>query len=367
GKLNLDVPSSASVGQKVKIQGTTEIPDGIDKVLISVTDKFNTNQITTDTVPSGSTTLYGKKVNIDDGAFEYELDTGDLGLRAGSYKITAYWVSDTTVKDITSIVLQSESIDVSVLDSTISTRDKIRVAGTTTGEPDEVRLLIVAEGIAAYRDVTVTDDEFEEDLESTDWNWYSPAGATAAPATYSPGTYEIYALHPMGDGAFDMDADTATNMQRLAAKGYDVFQTILSMTAIDDEVGSATSIGIQYPSLALDAIADVNEGDDLEITGATNRADGTFFILTIDGPKADETATVEAADGAISATFDTTGWQTGSYHVTAEDIDNTVADEADFNIVQGVPNIMVDVSVSPTSVEVGEDATVTATAENKGT
>jgi|GEM_PF-5962192 len=367
GQLSLDVPSSASVGQKVKIQGTTEIPDGTDVIIISVTDKYGTNQITTDSVTSGSTTIYGKDVNVDDGSFEYELNTGDLSLRAGSYKITAYWTADITVKDMTSIVLKSESIDVSVLDSTISTRDKIRVVGTTTGEPDEVRVLIVAKGIAALKNITVTDDAFEEELDSTDWEWFSPAGTTTAPTTYTPGTYEIYALHPMGGGTFDMDTDTSTNMQRLAAKGFDVFSTILGMTAIDDEVSSATSIGLQYPSLTLDATADVNTDDGLEISGATNRADGTFFILNVDGPGIDETATIEAADGAISATFDTTGWPIGSYHVTAEDIDNTVSDEASFNVVQGVPNIMVDVSVSPSSVDIGETTTVTATAENKGT
>ncbi|MDY6865546.1 MAG: cohesin domain-containing protein [Halobacteriota archaeon] len=98
------------------------------------------------------------------------------------------------------------------------------------------------------------------------------------------------------------------------------------------------------PSLTLDPIPDVIQGDDLEITGTTNRADGTYFIINVDGPGTDETATAEAADGSISATFDTTGWQVGSYHVTAEDIDNTCSDEVYFKIVKlatiSIPDVM---------------------------
>lgn len=291
------------------------------------------------------------------------------GLILGPYsqKAQAYQTDDTTIKDISSIIGKSESIVVDLLGSTILTEDDLCVVGLTTREPDKVRLLIVSEGIAGLRDVTVIDDEFEEELDSTDWDWYSSEGATKTPSSYIPGTYELYAIHPMSDGAFDMDADKETNMKRLAAKGYDAFMTILGMNTIDDEVSSGKSIGIQYPSLALDPVDDVKNGEDLEITGATNRADGIFFILNVDGPGIDETVTAKVTNGVISATFDTSDWQPGSYRVTAEDIDDICSDEADFNVLQNEMNVFYEIKVTPSVIEMGESADITVSVENRGT
>ncbi|MDY6965191.1 MAG: PGF-CTERM sorting domain-containing protein [Halobacteriota archaeon] len=379
GGITLDVPSSADVGQKIDIKGTTDVPDGVDRILISVEDRYGSYLLNDgDTVTVGSTTVTGKDVDVDDGEFELELHTGDVNgdgatsMRAGSYKISAYWVSDSSVKDVASLVLKSETISVNVVNPVISTKDKIFIEGTTSGEPDEVRAFIVGKDIAAVKNLTVTDDTFEEELEAGDWDkWYTPGGETGDPTAYTPGNYRLYVLHSMADGAFDMDTSTLIGgvggaMTKMAAKGFDHYYVLSTMLATDDEITDGTDISVAYPSLALDPIPDVTQGDELVISGTVNRADGTYFNVNVVGPGVDEIETTEAADGAISATFDTTDWALGSYLVTVEDIDAITSAQADFNVVIGIPNINIDIDVDPSSVNVGEMVTVTASATNDG-
>ncbi|MDY6964785.1 MAG: dockerin type I domain-containing protein [Halobacteriota archaeon] len=378
--ITLDVPGTADVGQKVDIKGTTDAPDGVDQILIAVEDRYGTYLLDDgDTVIVGSTTVTGKDVDVDDGEFEFELNTVDVNgdgltsMRAGSYKISAYLVSDTSLKDFASIVLKSETIEVNVVNPVISTHDKIMVEGTTTGGPDEVRMILEGKNISAVKNLTVTDDRFEKEMEASDWNsWWTPEGMTATPYTYTTGSYNLYVIHPMGDGVFEMDINPhlgglASCMQQIAAKGFDDYYVTSTMYSDEDEiVAGPVEITIAYPSLKIDTISDVVQGDELVISGTVNRADGTYFNVNVIGPGVDEIETIEAADGAISATFDTTGWALGSYLVTVEDIDGLTSAQAEFNVVMGIPNINIDVEVDPASVDVGDTTMVTVYAKNDG-
>ena len=142
----------------------------------------------------------------------------------------------------------------------------------------------------------------------------------------------------------------------------------LYMLQTTDDEFDETEVAIGYPFLTLDSVADVVQDDDLVISGATNRADETLFIVSVSGHGTEETATPEVSNGTISATFDTTGWAIGSnYLVTVEDTDNTVSQQANFDVVAGVPNIVVTLDVTPTEANVGDSVTAKATATNAGT
>ncbi|MDY6960011.1 MAG: hypothetical protein SVK08_12750, partial [Halobacteriota archaeon] len=79
GEINLDVPSSAKIGEEVKIKGTTTLPDSTD-IGIIINDKYNN--------------VVDSKHNVDitNGYFEWDWDTSVM--KAGSYKVIAFWDED---------------------------------------------------------------------------------------------------------------------------------------------------------------------------------------------------------------------------------------------------------------------------------
>ncbi|MDY6930482.1 MAG: dockerin type I domain-containing protein [Halobacteriota archaeon] len=263
----------------------------------------------------------------------YTINT--TGWNTGDYQISivtkpkyARGLDEVTITKTLKISNMGVSITVDV-PSSATIGEEVKIKGTTT-LPDSTDIDIIVKKrynmvVDSKHNVDITNGYFE-------WDWDTSDMKT--------GSYKITAF-------WDEDNDNTLDLT--------------------EDTKDIKSIIIEPPSLTLDPIPDVDVGDDLEITGTTNRADGTPFIINVEGPGTDETATIEAADGAISATFDTTGWQAGSYYVTAEDKDITCSDEAYFNVVKRVPNIMVDLSLTPTTVKVGEDVIATVTATNKGT
>lgn len=368
GNIQLSVPSSATIGEKVEVKGTTILPDNTN-MDIKVENKYGN--------------LVDQKNNTDiiNGEFEWEWDTGSAS--AGSYKITAWWdvngnnALDTTetIKDVTSVTLKSENIDVDVINPEVSTRDEIKIEGTTTGDPDEIVILLVGKDIAAYYEASVTDNSFDEEISASGWTaWYTESGQVSGVTTYTSGTYGIYAIHPMGDGQTLIETYGGTGgasmwapaMQYIAARGWDGFQMLYLLQTSDDASASA-EVTVAYPYLELDPVPDARPDDELVISGKTNRADETLFTVSISGHGVEETKNPEAVNGTIEATFDTTGWPVGTnYLVTVEDTDNTVSQQARFDVTECVPNIVISVDV-PSSAKVGDEVTATATASNAGT
>ena len=365
--IELIVQSSATIGEKVEVKGTTILPDNSD-IDIKVENRY------------GNLVDFKYNVDVVDGEFEWEWDTGNLAV--GSYKITAWWDKDgendldpsENEKDVKSITLKSESIDVDVVNPEASTIDEIKIEGSTTGSSDEVVLVLVGKDVAAYIESPVINNTFSEDAYASDWTWYNEYGIVTGVTDYTPGDYGIYAVHPMGDGITLVES-YYTNigyppfqeaMKYIAARGWDGFQMLYLLQTSDDATASS-EVEIAYPYLTLDPISDVVQGEDLMINGETNRADGTLFIVTVEGHGINETKISEAENGTIEATLDTTGWPIGNYTVTVEDIDYTVYVQDSFNVVIGVPDIVLTLEVIPIHANVGDTVVAKATATNIGT
>ncbi|MDY6865545.1 MAG: hypothetical protein SVY15_06215 [Halobacteriota archaeon] len=99
GEITVDVPSSATIGEEVKIKGTTTLRENTD-IGIIVENRYNV--------------IVDSKHNVDitKGYFEWDWDTSDIN--AGYYKVTAFWDEDSDntldstedTKDIKSIRLE---------------------------------------------------------------------------------------------------------------------------------------------------------------------------------------------------------------------------------------------------------------------
>lgn len=94
----------------------------------------------------------------------------------------------------------SANVKISVVNPEVTIKDDIRIKGTTTLYPNHVILVFYGENIAGYFKSYVDDNAFEEEISATDWNWYDMQGKVKRIVDYKPGTYRVYAVHPMGDG-----------------------------------------------------------------------------------------------------------------------------------------------------------------------
>ena len=161
-------------------------------------------------------------------------------------------------------------------------------------------------------------------------------------------------------GAFDR------GMEYIAARGFDGFLKLYQF-GTNDDAWDVTEEVAGYPYLSLDLIPCTKRGDDVVISGKTNRPDETLFIFTVSGVSVEETATLEVVNGTITATFDTTDLPVyRNYHVTVEDVDKIVSDQAKFE-VGCYPTIFITLEVTPMTAKVGDRVTAKAIAINAGT
>jgi PGF-CTERM protein len=386
GEITVSVPEMATIGEKVKITGSTALPDATD-IDILIEGRYWSN------IDPDSDEIYDDfaNIDIDDGIFEeIEWDTRDMTV--GSYTITAFWDEDggndldpgEDIRDVTAISLLAERIWAELVNPEISTEDTIEIEGTTTGDPSKVRVIIAGRDIVAYCDVGVHDNEFSKEISVSLFEWYNAKGKIADPDEYKPGDYDVVVIHPMSDKKFyllettyDLDGDGTAGTENdrrwntmtvIARRGLDTYLGSIEGTA-DDQASARLSLTIAYSYLIIDVPPEVIREEELKITGDTNREDGTVFIVRVTGYGIDETETPKAENGMVEAAFDTSDWPIGTnYLVTMEDVDYTVSQEARFNVLSGLPAAISvkSVSVEPTRVAPGDNVTITVTVKNTG-
>lgn len=275
------------------------------------------------------------------------------------------------------IKIRADDIDFEIVNvyKEISTKDNIRIEGTTAGDPDGVVLVLCGEDVAAYLEVNVTDNVFEGDIGAGEWNWYTKTGAVSDVSDYTGGTYKIYAVHQMGDGttliaSYGQPAYPAFEhgMEYIAKRGCYGFES-LYQSEISDDVSAVSEVTITNPYLILDPLDTVViSGEDLNISGTTNMANGTLFEIKVSGHGVKEQRNSTVVNGTILAIFDTTKWPEGiDYLVTLRDESKTVLQEGRFNLecMEELTVTLEPINNETLTVNITEEATPTAPAEKE--
>lgn len=136
----------------------------------------------------------------------------------------------------------------------------------------------------------------------------------------------------------------------------------------DQKVFKVLQFKVVTPTIKLNACASSVKGADLNVTGTSNRQDGTTIIVKAVGPKELAPVTTTVKNGTFSATFTaaTIGADIGTYTVTADDLKGRT-DTVTCSIIAGSPcALSVAVKSSKTQVEKDEKAALTATVSNSG-
>ena len=351
GKISVDVtPKTVTLGSKIYITGTTTLPDDAELDIIIE----NHVTIGPDDEPDFD------DIDHTDGAFDVEWDTSehvtDFGLTEDSYKVIVYNDANGNNErdpdeeyDTATVTLISGEISFEVVDSTISTIDEIHVRGNVTGDPDEVYLIIVGENFAGYRyDISVSDGTFDEDdIGAGDFDsWYTPQGKIGTMDEYEPGTYTLVIQHPGPDEtpwiypAGQVEDPTDKDLKengRMLASSLDSWIANMEADVQDDELAFST-IKISNPTLTLNPIDSIRAGEPLNVSGDTTRADGTTIFIRVTGPGVDTTESVTVENDGFEYTFDTTGWEPGTYSIYAEDMDREAMDEITVEVLAAVPS-----------------------------
>lgn len=138
----------------------------------------------------------------------------------------------------------------------------------------------------------------------------------------SPGTNGIYD----GLGTDDLETGLYSEYEefQLSEKSQEKLASLFRELTCDspgsDDVLEGLALRVETPYLALDDITDVAIGELLNITGTTNRGDGTVITVTVTGPS-EAVDIAEVMDGKFSATMDTSDLSIGTYVVVADDGD----------------------------------------------
>jgi PGF-CTERM protein len=134
-----------------------------------------------------------------------------------------------------------------------------------------------------------------------------------------------------------------------------------------DDLYDVLEFRVDEPYVRFDVpIEGVGVGEDLIVTGITNREDGVLITVTTTEGPTDLTGFAEVEEGKFTVTIDTTDAKEGKYLLKAEDPDDNI-DEGSVTLGAGVVTISVkDVNVEPDEVLAGENVTITITVENTG-
>ena len=223
--------------------------------------------------------------------------------------------------------------------------DNYRVSGTCYGS-DHVALVVISPhggegtgidgakpGYVIYN-LSVEDHEFSKRIPVDEG---ADTGVHYA-LVLSTGINKIYDGLETGDLAEGLSSKYGD----LAHKNQVQLLSII-MDATIDEAGSddilwIATVKIETPYVHLYPIESVSIGEILEVTGGTNREEGTPIFITVEGPVELTPQIAIVENGTFSAGFDTNDAVPGVYAVTADDGDGHT-DEATVNIVASVPKV----------------------------
>jgi hypothetical protein len=100
-----------------------------------------------------------------------------------------------------------------------------------------------------------------------------------------------------------------------------IIQDTIVATPGSDDLIKYLQLKIESPCIELCSIPDVQIGDEVEISGVTNREDETVIKVEVEGQAELPVQLVQVKNGSFTAKFDTSGAVIGSYLVSAEDGD----------------------------------------------
>ncbi|NMX21961.1 hypothetical protein C5S30_05930 [ANME-1 cluster archaeon GoMg4] len=166
------------------------------------------------------------------------------------------------------------------------------------------------------------DNLFEEEVDTTD----AETGRYIV-LVFGPGRDGDYGSGDREDGDLEGWLRTDCKYTFDGKSKSQILDMVIDATTEDtasDDLIVPLEFMIESPYVTLDAIADVGQGEPLNVTGITNREDGTVIMVTLTGPSS-ISATTEVEDGKFSATVDTSELSTGAYVIEADDGDGHIA------------------------------------------
>jgi len=205
--------------------------------------------------------------------------------------------------------------------------DKYRISGTCYGS-DHVDLVVISpkggkeKGIEGTEPgyniytLSVVDHKFSKRIqvdENADVGLY-------AVVALSTGVNNIYD----GIGTGDL-VEGLKKYGNLADKTQeqllDIIEDATTAAAGSDDILWQARLMIESPWVRLNPVEDVHIGETLEVTGTTNREDGTPIVITVKGPVELIPQISKVKDGNFSAEFDTSSAVAGTYWVEVDDGD----------------------------------------------
>jgi PGF-pre-PGF domain-containing protein len=341
-------------------------------------------------------TIYNQQINLsgsyDSYSFSFEWPTS--GYSPGSVPIAAWIVNDTITDDVSIIPLSSRdngttvdrsapkiegispdlttaalilnpTLSVGVSVSKIAKGDRIKVNGTAKGQSRAY--------IWAFDSKGTTSDGLNEYLEATPDADGTFESTLSSGMTSKDGNYTVFFQILGRDGWYSNTGAATVTYANFASLGNMMGDRILSLleSKAEEPAGDDVYQKLNYQVIStyvtLNAVNDIQVGDELSISGTTNRVDGTNVVLTLErgGLPTDQT-TVTTSGGNFSATFSTTGLLAGAYKVTADDLVGHASTE-DFKIVLKRGNLNVTkVALSNKNPYVNASITAVASVMNTG-
>ena len=325
GTIAVDKVATAALGDTVFISGsTTEFPDGAP-INVMLKGKYKTfAPITT---------------KVEGGAFNVELDTAEEDLSTGSYRVIVYYdnvpvgYQSTDIHDIEAFVLLPPTMNASLDDTTITTLDGFKVSGTTTGSPDEVEVWLMGRNIAAVVSLPVVENAFEDTLTVDSFtNWFTNEGSIIQPESFEPGTYTVMIVDPCTDDFYRYDDDMVASGEMIAGDVNKFFEN--QKLTMNRDITEMALLDVEYPTITLNEIGAVAQGENFVVGGTTNLVDGTTMIAHVEGKGVDLTQVTDVKDGSFDAAFEgTKDWPTGDYLATVEDANGILYEQTSAKVV----------------------------------
>lgn len=252
-----------------------------------------------------------------------------------------------------SIVFKAPTVSLDRMEAVVAKGDPLTIGGTTTGDPDQVKLWIFGENYRLFGvNVPVEDDG----------TFAYTIGRNETPYLHS-GRYYVVVQHPMADCIFNVFpfAPGSTTDFRIAntwssdvvdlgplapSEAADALANRI-LSQICDDVCYRTSTDIEEPWIAIDPVADHAVGETFTIAGSTNLAVGDRLFFEVVRSSFDPTdprdepgygasgnTTVRAGAGTNEWSFevDTAKFNAEAYRVFVESVDADVTESTTFSL-----------------------------------
>ena len=295
--------------------------------------------------------------------WDYDWDTADLDLDAGTYTIYACSAAadkgtlDDVEYDSVSIVIKKPFVTAGKTADVVAVGDDLTIAGTAEGDPDDVWVWVFGKNYFRKYEPSVEDDgTFEEDIKTDD---------------LASGQYFVVIQHEMYNGRFDVEDDECDDATcaidliteeiifvldgKGSLQGSDAAQALteaLDSPYIDDTYTKLDFL-VEEPWITIDSVGDKYVGDVFTLTGETNLAEGDELLVevvsasfkptekTASGEFSGVSGTTEVVAGedynAWSFEVDASAFKPDEYIVRVESIDSGYTATTTFDVLAGAP------------------------------